>query len=160
MQQLNIHGDANPRYQVFYEFLRKPRELQIKFEELNAFAHDMIKAQMAQYGHMSPTDQEVDGIVARIMSNEEEVRRLSEQLNTKKLLEFFKKIPQEQKQLKVLFDDVLINHYFKPFNVYFDKELAPDKKILTLTQDLWILPKKSWKFNLKVVLLTQLIIHK
>ena len=50
----------------------------------------------------------------------------------KELLEFFKKIPQEQKQLKVLFDDVLINHYFKPFNVYFEKELVPDKKKLTI----------------------------
>jgi trigger factor len=79
------------RYQLIEGKLRETYpELQIKFEELNAFAHDMIKAQMAQYGHMSPTDQEVDGIVARIMSNEEEVRRLSEQLNTKKLLEFFK----------------------------------------------------------------------
>lgn len=50
----------------------------------------------------------------------------------KELLEFFKKIPQEHKQLKVLFDDVLINHYFKPFNIYFEKELVPDKKKLTI----------------------------
>ena len=79
------------RYQLIEGKLRETYpELQIKIEELNAFAHDMIKVQMAQYGQMSPTDQEVDGIVARIMGNDEEVRRLSEQLNTKKLLEFFK----------------------------------------------------------------------
>lgn len=50
----------------------------------------------------------------------------------KELLEFFKKIPQEHKQLKVLFDDVLISNYFKPFNVYFEKELVTDKKTLTV----------------------------
>jgi trigger factor len=79
------------RYQLIEGKLREKNEsLQITFEELNAFAHDMIKAQMMQYGHMNPTEEEVQGIVARIMSNEEEVRRLSEQLNTQKLMQFFK----------------------------------------------------------------------
>jgi asparagine synthase (glutamine-hydrolysing) len=50
----------------------------------------------------------------------------------KELLEFFKKVPQKDKQMKALFDDVLINNYFKPFNVYFEKELGPDKKALTI----------------------------
>jgi len=45
---------------------------------------------MAQYGQMNPTDEEVDGIVARIMGNEEEVKHLGEQLNTNKMLIFFK----------------------------------------------------------------------
>jgi asparagine synthase (glutamine-hydrolysing) len=50
----------------------------------------------------------------------------------KELLEFFKKVPQKHKQLKALFDDILINNYFKSFNVYFEKELVPNKKTLTL----------------------------
>lgn len=79
------------RYQLIEGKLRETNEaLQITFDELNAFANGMIKAQMMQYGHMNPTDEEVEGIVARIMSNEEEVKRLSEQLNTNKLLQFFK----------------------------------------------------------------------
>lgn len=79
------------RYQLIEGKLREKNEsLRITFDELNAFAHDMIKAQMLQYGHMNPTEEEVQGIVARIMSNEEEVRRLSEQLNTQKLMQFFK----------------------------------------------------------------------
>jgi trigger factor len=79
------------RYQLIEGKLReKNPSLQITFDELNAYAHDMIKAQMMQYGHMNPTEEEVQGIVARIMSNEEEVRRLSEQLNTQKLMQFFK----------------------------------------------------------------------
>ena len=50
----------------------------------------MIKAQMMQFGQMNPTDEEVEGITARIMSNKEEVEKLTEQLNTNKLLQFFK----------------------------------------------------------------------
>ena len=79
------------RYQLIEGKLREEnQELQMKFEDLNAYAHEMIKMQMAQYGHPNPSDEEVSGIVARIMSNEDEVRRLSEQLNTKNLLAFFK----------------------------------------------------------------------
>ena len=79
------------RYQLIEGKLREEnQELQMKFEDLNAYAHEMIKMQMAQYGHPNPSDEEVSGIVARIMSNEEEVRRLSEQLNTKNLLAFLK----------------------------------------------------------------------
>lgn len=79
------------RYQLIEGKLREEnQELQMKFEDLNAYAHEMIKMQMVQYGHPDPSDEEVSGIVARIMSNEDEVRRLSEQLNTKNLLAFFK----------------------------------------------------------------------
>ncbi len=79
------------RYQLIEGKLRADNEaLQITFEELKDYASGMIKAQMAQFGQMNPTDEEVEGIVARIMGNEEEVKRLSEQLNTNKLLQFFK----------------------------------------------------------------------
>ena len=50
----------------------------------------MIKAQMAQFGQTNPTEEELESIAARILSNKEEVERLSEQLNTNKLLNFFK----------------------------------------------------------------------
>ena len=79
------------RYQLIEGKLREEHEeLQLKFEDLNAYANEMIKIQMMQYGHPNPSDEEVTGIVARIMSNEDEVRRMSEQLNTKNLLAFFK----------------------------------------------------------------------
>jgi len=79
------------RYQLIEGKLREEHEeLQLKFEDLNAYAIEMIKMQMMQYGHPNPSDEEVTGIVARIMSNEDEVRRMSEQLNTKNLLAFFK----------------------------------------------------------------------
>jgi trigger factor len=78
------------RYQLIEGKLREEHKLQVTFEELKAYASSMIKAQMAQFGQMNPTDEEVEGIVARIMSNQDEVKRMSEQLNTNKILQFFK----------------------------------------------------------------------
>ncbi|RLD29905.1 MAG: trigger factor, partial [Bacteroidetes bacterium] len=78
------------RYQLIEGKLRAENNLQVTFEELKDHSKNMIKAQMAQFGQMNPTDEEVEGIVARIMGNEEEVKRLGEQLNTNKMLIFFK----------------------------------------------------------------------
>jgi len=79
------------RYQLIEGKLREEhKSLQITFEELKSYANNMIKAQTMQFGQMNPTDEEVEGITARIMSNKEEVEKLTEQLNTNKLLQFFK----------------------------------------------------------------------
>ena len=45
---------------------------------------------MAQFGQMNPTDEDVQGIVARVLSNQEEVKRLSDQLMGEKILRLFK----------------------------------------------------------------------
>ncbi|MEM7087392.1 MAG: trigger factor [Bacteroidota bacterium] len=78
------------RYQLIEGKLRAEHNLQVTFEELKDYSKNMIKAQMAQYGQTNPTEEEVEGVVARIMGNQEEVNRLSEQLNTNKILQFFK----------------------------------------------------------------------
>ena len=53
-------------------------------------ASAQIREQMKQYGHTNATDEEVDQVVARIMQNQEEVKRMSEQLQNEKMLKFFK----------------------------------------------------------------------
>lgn len=78
------------RYQLIEGKLRAENNLQVTFEELKDYSKNMIKAQMAQYGQMNATEEEIEGVVARIMGNQEEVNRLSEQLNTNKILQFFK----------------------------------------------------------------------
>lgn len=78
------------RYQLIEGKLRQDHNLQVTFEELKDHSKIMIKAQMAQYGQTNPTEEDLDPIVARIMSNQDEVKRLTEQLNNQKLLDFFK----------------------------------------------------------------------
>ena len=78
------------RYQLIEGKIIADNDLKIKFEELKDFSKEMISVQMSQYGQAELPDQELEKIVARVMSNKDEARRLSEQLMSKKLLEFFK----------------------------------------------------------------------
>ena len=88
------------RYQLIEGKIIADHDLQIKFEELKEFAKQMIVMQMAQYGQAGLPDEELEGIVARVISNQEEARKLSEQLMSKKLLEFYKtKLSLKKKKL-------------------------------------------------------------
>jgi len=78
------------RYQLIQDRLIKDNEVQVQFEDLKEYSKTMIKAQMAQFGQMNPSDEELDGIAARILGNEEEVRKLTDQLLSQKLLDLFK----------------------------------------------------------------------
>jgi trigger factor len=78
------------RYQLIEGKIIADNNLNINFDELKDFAKDMILMQMTQYGQADLPDEELEGIVARVMSNKDEARRLSEQLMSKKLLDFFK----------------------------------------------------------------------
>jgi len=78
------------RFQLIEGKAMAQSNIQITFEDLKAFTTKAIKQQMAQFGQTNPTDEEVQGIVARVLSNQEEVKRLSEQVVAEKLLEVFK----------------------------------------------------------------------
>jgi trigger factor len=78
------------RFQLIEGKALAQNNIQITFEDLKAYTSKAIRAQMAQYGQMNPSDQEVEGIVARVLSNQEEVRRLSQQVVSEKMLEIFK----------------------------------------------------------------------
>ncbi|MGG7034657.1 MAG: trigger factor [Flavobacterium sp.] len=78
------------RFQLIEGKAMAQSNIQITFEDLKAFTSRAIKQQMAQFGQTNPTDEEVQGIVARVLSNQDEVKRLSEQVVAEKLLELFK----------------------------------------------------------------------
>lgn len=78
------------RYQLIEGKVMAENNLQITFEELKDFTSVLIKKQMAQFGQLNPTDEEVQGIVARVIGNQEEVKRLSEQLMSEKMLNLYK----------------------------------------------------------------------
>ncbi|MBL4723974.1 MAG: trigger factor [Lutibacter sp.] len=78
------------RYQLIEGKVLKDNDIKIDFEELKDFAKGFVKAQMAQYGQMNPEEKELDDIVQRVLSNQEEAKRLQEQLVSQKLLTFYK----------------------------------------------------------------------
>src|SRR6478752_6285155 len=78
------------RFQLIEGKAMAQSNIQITFEDLKAFTSKSIRQQMAQFGQTNPTDEEVQGIVARVLANQDEVKRLSEQVVAEKLLELFK----------------------------------------------------------------------
>jgi trigger factor len=78
------------RFQLIEGKAMAQSDIKITFEDLKSFTTKNIRQQMAQFGQINPTDEEVQGIVARVLSNQEEVKRLSDQVVAEKLLELFK----------------------------------------------------------------------
>ena len=88
------------RFQLIEGKLIQDNNLEVKFEDLKAFAKERIKEQMAQFGQMNPEEKELDDIAARILSRQDEVKRLSEQLMNQKLLALYKeKVNLEEKEV-------------------------------------------------------------
>ena len=78
------------RFQLIEGKVMADNNLQITFEDLKAHTADLIKKQMAQFGQLNPSEDEINGIVARVMSNQDEVKRLSEQVMSEKMLGLYK----------------------------------------------------------------------
>jgi trigger factor len=84
------------RYQLIEGKIIKENNLQVNYEDIRAFSREMIKVQMAQFGQLNPSEEELDNISERVLSNKDEVKRMSEQLMSQKLLALYK----EQANLK------------------------------------------------------------
>lgn len=78
------------RYQLIEGKVIAENGLQITFDDLKAYTAEVIKKQMAQFGQLDPSQEDVDNIVARVLSNKDEVKRLSEQVMSEKMLNLFK----------------------------------------------------------------------
>ncbi len=85
------------RYQLIEGRIINENNLQVQFDELKEFAKGFIKSQMAQYGHLNPAEEELENVATRVMGNQEEVKRMSEQLMSQKMLNLYK----EKANLKV-----------------------------------------------------------
>ena len=78
------------RFQLIEGKAMAQSDIKITFEDLKVFTTKSIRQQMAQFGQTNPTDEEVQGIVARVLANQDEVKRLSDQVVADKLLQVFK----------------------------------------------------------------------
>ena len=78
------------RYQLIEGKVIKDNNLQVTFEELKDYAKGFIKTQMAQYGNLNPEEKELEDIATRVLGNQDEAKKLQEQLMSSKLLDFYK----------------------------------------------------------------------
>jgi trigger factor len=103
-------SEKSMRYQLIEGKLITEHNLQVQFEEMKAFSMEMIKGQMAQFGQMNPSEKELEDIAARILSNQDEVKRLSEQLMSQKLLNLYK-AEANLKTKEITYDDFVKEFY-------------------------------------------------
>jgi trigger factor len=101
------------RYQLIEGKLMKDNDIKLDYKELVDYAKVFIRQQMAQFGNMNPEEKELDDIAKRILSNQEEARRISEQLISQKLLALYK----EKANIKV--KEITYENFVK--EVYGDK---------------------------------------
>ena len=90
-------SEKSLRYQLIEGKLISENNIQVTMDDIKGHAREMIKGQMAQFGQMNPSDKELDDIAARVLSNQDEARRISEQLISQKLIALYK----EKANLKV-----------------------------------------------------------
>jgi trigger factor len=83
-------SEKSLRYQLIEGKLITENNIQVTMDDIKNHAKQMIKAQMAQFGQMNPSDKELEDIAARVLSNQDEARRISEQIISQKLLELYK----------------------------------------------------------------------
>ncbi len=103
-------SEKGMKYQLIESKIIIDNNLQVNFEDLKSFTKDLIKNQMLQYGQSIPEEKEVEAIVARVMSNKDEIKRLTEQLTSTRMLNFFKE-KFNYKLKKVSYDEYIKEAY-------------------------------------------------
>ncbi len=85
------------KYQLIEEAIIRKHDIKVTYDELTNLVKDILKMQMLQYGQPLPDDEQITEITNNILKNEEEeVKRLSDQIVKKKLVSLYKeKIPTE-----------------------------------------------------------------
>jgi trigger factor len=84
-----VKSERGLRYQLIESKIMQEHNLQITREEVEAFAKDLIKKQMLQYGRTDIKEEELNEITGRILDNQEEVKRISDQVMSEKMRQLF-----------------------------------------------------------------------
>src|SRR5690554_4745700 len=77
------------RYQLIEAKIIKENDMQITYDEITDYTSDLIKEQMAQFGQLDPAEEEITNIVSRVLSNQEEVKRITDELMNGKMMKLF-----------------------------------------------------------------------
>ena len=100
------------KYQLIESKLIEENDIDIKSDAVKSYAKEMIIKQMAMYGQNQSDDEQLNSIVKRVMSNEDEVKRMYSMLLNEKILFVFKnKI--SKKDLKVGYKKFIETAYDK-----------------------------------------------
>ncbi|MGB2087453.1 MAG: trigger factor [Psychroflexus salarius] len=97
------------KYQLIEGKIINQNDLQVQAEDLKAMTKERIKMQMAQFGQTDLPEEQLDDIANRVLSNQDEAKKIAEQAMSQKLLEFYKEnlnLKQEKLSYKAFIDKV------------------------------------------------------
>ncbi len=78
------------KFQLIEQKLIVDNNIQVNLDDVKAEFTERFKMQMTQFGGNDITDDLLDGIVENMLNNQEEVKKVSDQVLSKKLIEFYK----------------------------------------------------------------------
>lgn len=88
------------KYQLIEAKIAKDHDLKVEVEDVKKVAKEKIEMQMMQFGQMDFPEDQMDGIVQNLMSNQEQVRQFSEEVMVQKLLGLYKeKMKVDEKEV-------------------------------------------------------------
>lgn len=113
-----------------YQHSKSKKQFQIK-EEIKSQILSFDKNYKTKVPHSVFEDFDIKEKIAKVIFNSSGVYSFFNYTSRfffwdKELLLFFKDVPERFKIMKLLYDDVLQNDYFKEYNVHFNEELNPN----------------------------------
>ena len=88
------------KYQLLEEAITKKYDIKITYDEILSLTKDLLIQQMLQYGQQVPDEAQLEEIAHNVLKNEEEFKRLSDQILKKKLVKLYKKeVPVQKKRI-------------------------------------------------------------
>lgn len=97
------------RYQLIEAKIIKDNDIQVKPEEVKNMMKDRIRMQMAQYGGANFPDEQMEQFANQMLSNQDEARKVSEQVMSNKILALLKeklKLKEKEVSFKKFADEV------------------------------------------------------
>lgn len=96
------------RYQLIEAKIIKEHDIKVQPEEVKELMKNRIRLQMAQYGVTTFTDEQIEEFSNQMLSNEDEVRKVSEQVLSDKILALLKenlKLKEKEVSFKEFADE-------------------------------------------------------
>lgn len=94
------NSEKGLRYQLIETQILADNNIRIEYNDIAERAKSLIRMQMAQYGQMEMSDDDLAPIVERILKNKEEVSRMQSMIIREKMLSIFKEqIAYKQKEV-------------------------------------------------------------
>jgi trigger factor len=88
------------KYQLIEAKIAKDHDIKVELEDVKKIAKEKIKMQMMQFGQMDFPEEQMEGIIQNLLSNQEQVKQFSEEVMVQKLLDVYKeKMKVEEKDV-------------------------------------------------------------